>query len=74
MNVSFKGRIFPSASNTFKPSSPIFFFAVSVGADRLKITFLRAVPPSYSSLSRLFILELRFLLELDYIFIFNFTC
>ena len=46
LNVSFRGRIFPSASNTFRPSSAIFFRAMSVGADKLKMTFLSAVPPS----------------------------
>ena len=44
--VSFNGRIFPFASKTLSPNSCIFFFAVSVGAVRLKITFRNAVPPS----------------------------
>ena len=46
LKVSFNGRIFPSASNTFNPNSSIFFLAVSVGAVRLNITFRNAVPPS----------------------------
>ena len=46
LNISFKGRILPCASNTSKPNSFIVLAALSVGADKDKITFLNAVPPS----------------------------
>ncbi len=46
LKVSFSGRIFPLASNTSNPNSFIFSLALSVGAVRLKIMFLKAVPPS----------------------------
>ena len=46
LNISLRGRILPWASNTSSPNSCIFLAALSVGADKDKITFLSAVPPS----------------------------
>ena len=46
LNISFIGLILPSASRTCKPKLFIASAAVSVGAVKLKIIFLSAVPPS----------------------------